>query len=61
MIAAFADAPQTSHTEQCIVRVLCAAGGLTLPIVAVEHGQVVGHVALSPVTITDDHGRSVTG
>jgi len=60
-IAAFADAPHTSHTEQFIVRALRAAGELTLSIVAEERGQVVGHVALSPVTITDDHGREAQG
>ena len=57
-VAAFADAPPTSHTEQFIVRALRAAGELTLSIVAEEHGQVVGHVTLSPVAITDDHGQS---
>jgi len=57
-VAAFADAPHTSHTEQFIVRALRAAGELTLSIVAEEHGQVVGHVTLSPVAITDDHGQS---
>src|SRR2546427_485155 len=56
-IAAFADAPHTSHTEQFIVRALRDASELTLSIVAEEHGQVVGHVALSPVTITNDHGH----
>lgn len=56
-VAAFADAPHTSHTEQFIVRALRAANELTLSIVAEEHGQIIGHVALSPVTITDGHGR----
>jgi putative acetyltransferase len=56
-IAAFAHAPHTSHTEQFIVRALRAANELTLSIVAEEYGQVIGHVALSPVTITDDHGH----
>ncbi len=37
-VAAFADAPHTSHTEQFIVRALRAAGELTLSIVAEEHG-----------------------
>ncbi len=60
-VAAFANAPHTSHTEQFIVRALRAANELTLSIVAEEHGQVVGHVALSPVTITDEHGRRVEG
>src|SRR5258708_25152497 len=52
-IAAFADAPHTSHTEQFIVRALRDASELTLSIVAEEHGQVVGHVALSPVRAAD--------
>ena len=60
-IAAFANAPYTSHTEQFIVRALRAANELTLSIVAEEHGQVVGHVALSPVTITDSQGRQAVG
>jgi len=60
-IAAFADAPHTSHTEQFIVRALRAADELALSIVAEEHGQVVGHVALSPGAITDDHGQSAPG
>ena len=60
-IAAFANAPHTSHTEQFIVRALRAANELTLSIVAEEHGQVVGHVALSPVTITDSQGRQAVG
>ena len=60
-IAAFADAQHTSHIEQFIVHALRAAGELTLAIVAEEHGQVVGHVALSPVTITDDLGRKAAG
>ena len=60
-VAAFADAPHTSHTEQFIMRALRAAGELTLSIVAEEHGQVVGHVALSPVTITDRNGHKAEG
>ena len=38
-MAAFADAPHTSHTEQFIVRALRAANELTLSIVAEEHGH----------------------
>ena len=60
-VAAFADAPHTSHTEQFIVYALRAANELTLSIVAEEQGQVVGHVALSPVTITDGHHQQVEG
>lgn len=57
-VAAFAQAPHTSHTEQFIVRALRAANELTRSIIAEEHGQVIGHVALSPVTITGDHGET---
>ena len=60
-VAAFADAPHTSHTEQFIVRALRAADELTHSIVAEEHGQVVGQVALSPVTITDRNGHKAEG
>ena len=60
-IAAFAQSSHSSHTEQFIVRALRAAGELTLSIAAEEHGQVVGHVALSPVTITNDHGHKAKG
>lgn len=59
--AAFVDAPHTSHTEQFIVRALRAAGELTLSIVAEKDGQIVGHVALSPVAITADHGQQTEG
>lgn len=51
--AAFLDAPHTSHTEQLIVSALRDAGQLTLSLVAETHGNIVGHIALSPVTIAD--------
>ena len=51
--AAFRDAPHTSHTEQHIVNALRRAGQLTLSLVAEQDGVVVGHVALSPVTVSD--------
>jgi putative acetyltransferase len=60
-IAAFANAPHTSHTEQFIVRALRANNELTLSLVAEDQGQVIGHAALSPVTITDGHGRKTAG
>ena len=44
-----------------LVRALRAANELTLSIVAEEHGRVVGHVALSPVTITHEHRRKTEG
>jgi putative acetyltransferase len=55
-IAAFLDAPHTSHTEQFVVRELRRAGQLAVSLVAALGGQVVGHVAISPVTISDGTG-----
>ena len=52
-IQAFNDAPHTDHTEQFIVRELRAAGALALSLVAEIDGQIVGHVAISPVHISD--------
>ena len=52
-VAAFLNAPYTSHTEQFIVNALRKAGKLTLSLVAEEEGQIVGHVAVSPVSISD--------
>lgn len=50
-IAAFRDAPHTSHTEPFIVAALRAAGALAVSLVAEVDGEIVGHVAVSPVTI----------
>ena len=52
-IAAFLHAPHTSHTEQFIVDALRKAGQLTVSLVANVDGAVVGHVAISPVSISD--------
>jgi putative acetyltransferase len=52
-IAAFLNAPHTSHTEQSIVDALRKAGKLTISLVADAKGTVVGHVAVSPVSISD--------
>jgi putative acetyltransferase len=52
-IAAFRNAPHTSHTEQFIVGALRKAGLLTISLVADREGTVIGHVAVSPVTISD--------
>lgn len=52
-IRAFNHAPHTDHTEQFIVRELRAAKALTVSLVAEIDGQVVGHVAVSPVAISD--------
>lgn len=50
---AFRHAPHTDHTEQYIVLALRRAGALSVSPVAQRAGQVVGHVAFSPVSISD--------
>ncbi len=51
--AAFLDAPHADHTEQFIVRALRDAGVLSVSLVAENDGDIVGHVAVSPVTVSD--------
>lgn len=41
----------TSHTEHHIVAALRDAGALIISLVAEQNGQIVGHVAVSPVMI----------
>lgn len=51
--AAFETMEFSSHTEQFIVDALRKAGVLTLSMVAEVDGNVVGHIAFSPVTMSD--------
>ncbi|MBF2075216.1 MAG: N-acetyltransferase [Synechococcales cyanobacterium C42_A2020_086] len=51
--AAFLKASHTSHTESLIVDALRSSGNLTLSLVAEVNGQLVGHVAISPVTLSE--------
>jgi len=51
--AAFKDAVHSSHTEHYIVDALRERGELAISLVAVRDGQVIGHVAVSPVAISD--------
>lgn len=51
--AAFQDHPHSNQTEHFIIAALRAANALTLSLVAEVDGQVVGHIAFSPVTISD--------
>lgn len=50
--AAFRSEPYSSHTEQFIVKALRRAGQLTVSLVAVDGDAIVGHVAVSPVTVS---------
>ncbi|MDR4459784.1 MAG: N-acetyltransferase [Nitrospirales bacterium] len=53
IVSAFLHAPHTSHTEQLIVRALREAKQLSVSLVAEDKGDLVGHVAVSPVSISD--------
>ena len=51
--AAFENHPISNNTEQFIISALRAAYALTISLVAEVDGKVVGHIAFSPVTISD--------
>jgi putative acetyltransferase len=51
--AAFLTCPYSRQTEQFIVHALRKAEVLTVSLVAEVDGKVVGHVAFSPVTVSD--------
>jgi len=51
--SAFLNAPHTSLTEQYIVNALRRAGKLSVSLVAVRDGTLIGHAAISPVAISD--------
>ena len=50
---AFAGAPHSDGSEPRIVDALCAGGAMTLSLVAEHGGTLLGHVAVSPVSIND--------
>jgi len=52
-ITAFRTLQISNHTEQFIIEALRTAGALTLSLVAEIDGRIVGHVAFSPVIISD--------
>jgi len=52
-VAAFKTLAISHHTEQFIIAALRAAKALTVSLVAEVEGRVVGHIAFSPVTISD--------
>jgi putative acetyltransferase len=52
-IAAFKTLAISNHTEQFIIEALRAADALTVSLVAEVNGRVIGHIAFSPVTISD--------
>ncbi len=52
-IAAFETMEISNHTEQFIIEALRAADALPVSLVAEVDGRVVGHIAFSPVTMSD--------
>lgn len=50
--AAFRSAEHSNQTEHLIVNALRNAGQLTLSLVAIDGDTLVGHVAVSPVTLS---------
>jgi len=52
-IAAFKTLEISQHTEQFVIEALRAARSLTVSLVAEMDGRVVGHIAFSPVTLSD--------
>ena len=53
-VAAFKTLEISNHTEQFIIDALRTAKALTVSLVAELEGKIVGHVAFSPVTISDN-------
>jgi len=51
--AAFRTLAISNHTEHFIISALRAADALTISLVAEVAGRVVGHIAFSPVTLSD--------
>jgi predicted N-acetyltransferase YhbS len=50
---AFRDHPHSDHTEARIIEDLRQAGALSLSLVAEAENKVVGHIAFSPVQVSD--------
>jgi len=56
-VAAFRTLAVSNQTEQFVIEALRAAGALSLSLVAELDGRVVGHIAFSPVTVSDGTGH----
>jgi putative acetyltransferase len=52
-VAAFRTLEIGNHTEHFIIEALRAAGALAVSLVAEADGRVIGHIAFSPLTISD--------
>jgi putative acetyltransferase len=52
-VSAFQTLDISNHTEQFIIEALRACNALTVSLVAEMDGRVIGHIAFSPVTLSD--------
>jgi putative acetyltransferase len=52
-VAAFETLEISHQTEQFVIEALREAGALTVSLVAERDGRVIGHIAFSPVTLSD--------
>jgi putative acetyltransferase len=52
-VAAFRTMEISNHTEQFIIAALRGAKALTVSLVAQLDGRVIGHIAFSPLTVSD--------
>lgn len=52
-IAAFQNVAVSNHTEQFIMNALRSANALTISLVAEIEDKIVGHIAFSPIKISD--------
>jgi putative acetyltransferase len=52
-VAAFKTLAISNHTEQFIIKALRADRALTISLVAEMDGRVIGHIAFSPIKISD--------
>ena len=55
ILAAFEPMTFSNGSEASIIQVLRKSGDLTLSLVADKEGEIVGHIAFSPVTIEGRH------
>jgi putative acetyltransferase len=56
-LSAFKTLEISNHTEQFVIAALRVAKALTVSLVAEVDGRVIGHIAFSPVTISDGTGN----
>ena len=52
-VSAFKTLKISNHTEEFIIAALRVAKALTISLVAEVNGRVIGHIAFSPLTISD--------